>query len=276
MAKSKKKRNHKKPAPKQQATQATIVSTAETVTRKPEIAAAGTWLLITLLAFITASFLAWQILKIQNFNYGFWYDTIAIDQTITRYGPENRNRDHFELTNKPEHERLFAAIVTAIHNGGEGLKEITYHHPSGKEIDTLLTEPEVVHLQDVANLVTVFYWVGGISLILTPLLTLLALRRGLSFPALKKLAISWLVVIGAISLATVIIGPVKVFYQLHIWIIPKDHQWFFYYQDSLMTLMMKAPDLFGYIAIAWAVVALPLLFIILLLMRKYSNQLNSA
>jgi hypothetical protein len=50
-----------------------------------------------------------------------------------------------------------------------------------------------------------------------------------------------------------IAGPTQVFYQFHLWIFPADHQWFFYWQDSLMSTLMKAPVLFGGIA---AVIAL--------------------
>ena len=58
------------------------------------------------------------------------------------------------------------------------------------------------------------------------------------------------------------LGGKAVFYQLHIWIFPANHQWFFYYQDSLMSTMMKAPDLFAYIAISLSL--LGLLFFVLL------------
>ncbi len=44
-------------------------------------------------------------------------------------------------------------------------------------------------------------------------------------------------------------GPEAVFYQFHIWLFPADHEWFFYWQDSLMSTLMKAPVLFGGIAV---------------------------
>ncbi|MFN2223885.1 MAG: DUF1461 domain-containing protein, partial [Candidatus Promineifilaceae bacterium] len=40
------------------------------------------------------------------------------------------------------------------------------------------------------------------------------------------------------------------------WICPPGHQWFFYYQDSLMTTMMKAPVLFAGIAAEWLVLTI--------------------
>ena len=43
---------------------------------------------------------------------------------------------------------------------------------------------------------------------------------------------------------------------MHEWVFPAEHQWFFYYQESLMTVLMKAPDLFGAIAILIAVLGI--------------------
>ena len=48
------------------------------------------------------------------------------------------------------------------------------------------------------------------------------------------------------------------FYALHEWIFPDNHQWFFYYQESLMTVLMKAPDLFGAISVLIALLAIPI------------------
>jgi hypothetical protein len=60
------------------------------------------------------------------------------------------------------------------------------------------------------------------------------------------------------------LGAKKVFYQLHVWIFPEGHQWFFYYQESLMSTLMKAPDLFAGIGIAIFLGAI-LLFVLMLL-----------
>lgn len=62
------------------------------------------------------------------------------------------------------------------------------------------------------------------------------------------------------TITLILFGPTKMFYWLHTKIFPHNHQWFFYYQESLMTTLMKAPDLFGFIATIWAVTAI-LLFI---------------
>ena len=52
-----------------------------------------------------------------------------------------------------------------------------------------------------------------------------------------------------ITIVFLIFGAKAIFYQMHVLIFPPDHQWFFYYQDSLMSTMMKAPDLFAGIAL---------------------------
>jgi hypothetical protein len=64
---------------------------------------------------------------------------------------------------------------------------------------------------------------------------------------------------------------VPVFYALHDWIFPPDRPWFFYYQDSLLTTMMKAPDLFGAIAAEILAVALLLYTGILFAARRLSG-----
>ena len=57
------------------------------------------------------------------------------------------------------------------------------------------------------------------------------------------------------------VGAEPLFYQLHHWWFPAGHQWFFYYEESLMSMMMKAPDLFGAIAAIWLALAVTLLLL---------------
>ena len=54
-----------------------------------------------------------------------------------------------------------------------------------------------------------------------------------------------------LALGVIAVGPKKVFYIAHTLIFPAGHQWFFYYEESLMTMLMKAPDLFAAIAAEW-------------------------
>jgi hypothetical protein len=55
-------------------------------------------------------------------------------------------------------------------------------------------------------------------------------------------------VLAVAVIAVLLIGPKTVFYTLHTWVFPAGHAWFFYYQDSLMTTLMQAPNLFAGIA----------------------------
>jgi hypothetical protein len=208
---------------------------------------------------LVALFLAWQLLAKVDFLYPLWYDVLGIEQTIARYGPQNRCRDRFETTTKEERVRLFAAIVSAIHRQGRDLETLVYHDTRGQAIANLLTPPEIVHLQDVSRLVDNGLRLGW-SATLTWLMLLMLLRRQkLSMPSVRTL-LSWsLVVVAAVTGLILLIGPVKIFYRLHTWIFPPGHSWFFYYQESLMTMLMKAPDLFAYIALSLAVVTLLML-----------------
>jgi len=61
--------------------------------------------------------------------------------------------------------------------------------------------------------------------------------------------------LGAIVMA---LGPKAVFYWAHTKIFPAGHQWFFYYEESLMTTLMKAPDIFAFIALLLVAVLIAL------------------
>jgi len=63
---------------------------------------------------------------------------------------------------------------------------------------------------------------------------------------------------------------------LHVLIFPADHQWFFYYQDSLMSTLMKAPDLFAGIAVQIVLLALALYVFILAGMHRLLKRGQAA
>lgn len=203
-------------------------------------------------------FLGWQSMRAVDFGYPVFYDLLDMDAHMAKYGPQNRHKKDFALTSRAERERLFHEIVVAIHKHGEGLEALTYHRPDGSPIDRLLRMPEVVHLQDVARLLDILFWfsvvVGAGA----------AIAGGALLRSRAPIMATWRVLLGAglavgvITLAVVAIGAKDVFYYLHTVIFPPDHEWFFYYQDSLMTTLMKAPTLFG--PIAAAVVALTLVW----------------
>jgi len=218
--------------------------------------------LFSLCLLICSVFISWVLLAQVNFAYPALHWSMNIEQHIDKYGPQNRYRDQFEITDKPEQVRLFAAIVDSIHNQGSGLEDLTYHSPSGEPIDTLLRKPEVIHLQDVSHLISTFYSVSIVFILLTCLCIGIFKYQNTRLPSLKQQAIGILGFSILCFAIVMLIGPVNVFYALHEWVFPDNHQWFFYYQESLMTVLMKAPDLFG--AITVLIVALAIVIYLLL------------
>jgi len=77
-------------------------------------------------------------------------------------------------------------------------------------------------------------------------------------PPVKKMLVYFAAVTLCAIAVILAIGAKTVFYKLHTWIFPPGHQWFFYYQDSLMTTLMKAPVLFAGIAAEWLVLTIAL------------------
>ena len=122
---------------------------------------------LSLCLLICSLFISWVLLAQTNFAYPVLHSLMSIDKHIDKYGPQNRYKDDFELTDKPEQTRLFSEIVDAIHNNGTGLDSITYHTPKGEPINLLLRPAEVIHLNDVAHLINYFYLVSIITLIIT-------------------------------------------------------------------------------------------------------------
>lgn len=229
------------------------------------------WGLYGLLAFIPALLLSWLCLSKVNFLYPLWYNIIGIDITVAQYGPLNRNRKYFELTTKKERVRLFSKISKAIHSPGYNLEGLIYHNSLGQPIDRLLTPLEIVHLKDVTRLVRIALNNGWITFGLWLITTIVVITSKFRIPLLRYIILwvlsSLITCIGLIA----ILGAKTLFYRLHQWIFPKDHPWFFYYQDSLMTTMMKAPDLFGYIAVEW-ILSTVLIWILLLFTVKHIQK----
>ncbi len=223
---------------------------------------------------ICAFFLSWITLSQVNFAYSWLHDVMDISAHSQKYGPQNRYRNGFEYTDKNERVRLFANINDAIHDQGMGLADIKYHTQSGKVIDSLLRHPEIVHLRDVSKLISVFYQVGLISTFIWLIMNLCLFIYKRPLPNVKTQGLS---ILGFTLISTVIIliiGPVEVFYALHEWIFPSNHKWFFYYQESLMTILMKAPDLFGAISILITLLALGIFAALNLASRRIEKQLS--
>ncbi len=186
----------------------------------------------------------WQFLSYNNFYYSTWYQLLDIDQTIASYSPQNRfGKRNFVNTNTMEHEKLFADIVEAINHGGDGLKKISYQVSSQKYL--LLTKAEVIHLQDVANVITFMRQLVLVALALGVLAGAVIYCKRIPITSLKKQYAKTLIVIIILTLGIFITGAESFFYWLHELIFPDDHQWFFYYQDSIMSTMMQAPTIFA-------------------------------
>ncbi len=260
------------------------------------------WLTFSLSLLTFTLGISWQLSKSANFFYGFWYQSLHIDSTIKKNVIKNTHgKRDFPVEDAGLHHEKFADIVQAIHQQGEGLDRISYQNSAG-QIRRLLTNSEVVHLQDVANLLDKVsqFWMSNLLLLLS-LLVLYTCKQvfsrsnashqndGAMF--IEKSAIEYSAIENTViksnptqfelmmaSITTVPLGKHKlvavmilcllvvavlflwsftsVFYYLHTVIFPADHQWFFYYQDSLMATIMKAPDIFSAIAAQLLAVAL--------------------
>jgi hypothetical protein len=233
------------------------------------------WLLFVTLTFLAALFLAWHALVKTNFLYPVWYEVLHIDQVISTYGPQNRYRTDFETTTKTERIRLFAALVEAVHHQGHSLDTLVYHGPNGRPIAPLLTTPEIIHLQDVANLIDQLLPMGQMATLGSLLSTSLLLSQRYTKPPVKKLLLGTIVGLMVGAGTILLIGPIDVFYGLHEQLFPKDHSWFFYYQDSLMTTLMKAPIIFGYIAVTLGTLTLLILICSIFLIRYLHRLLHT-
>ncbi len=227
------------------------------------------WSVFFISLFISTFFLAWCLSAQQQFFYPFWYHQLGIDSTIEKYGPQNKNIGGFQNTTEQERFRLFAAINKAVHNDGHGLSSLRFHDPSTHQVKTFLTAPEIMHLQDVAKLLNTLRLVGIVAVGAMLCLLGYSLWRRDKLPALKTLHLYGLLVLGMSVIATLVIGAEKVFYQFHIWIFPPGHPWFFYYQDSLMSTSMQAPNLFGAIAIVLLAFTLAFYGLALLLLKRF-------
>ena len=226
------------------------------------------WLCLTLLALMLSFGVSWLILTPLDFAYEWLYGLIDIDQHIAKFGPKNTVRQGFELTSEAERFRLFSAIVSAIHQQGQGLDTLVYHNQQGTVLAKFLTHDEVVHLQDVAILIDRMKVLMIASVILFIGLLVWIYRRFKRIPTFRSMLLTVFIFLAFAIALVLVIGPYEVFYTLHVWVFPEEHKWFFYYEESLMSTMMKAPDLFAYISILLLVLAVPVFVLLMWLIRK--------
>lgn len=228
----------------------------------PRPVAPGALALFLAAALLASLYLSWRLLAAADFLYPLWYDMAEIGAHIDRYAPQNRYRDGFGDTSRAERIAAFAAIGRAIRDDARGLEALTYVDAGGRS-RTLLRPPEIVHLQDVARLVHVLERAGVGACVFVLLAVPWLRRRGRALPPLSRLLARTGLGVACATVLVLALGPRRVFYWFHEWVFPDGHQWFFYYQESLMSTLMKAPFLFGYIAVALVLVALLLLAAIL-------------
>lgn len=230
-------------------------------------------LLLTLLLSVYA---AWMINAQAGYGYAWLYSMYNIDSHIEQYAPHNRFRHGFEHTSESEHQAIFQSIVDSVHNDGIGLEDIHYsvskegYNDAARSVP-VLHEAEIIHLKDVAALINAVHVLAAVCAVLLLLLGVWQ-RKAVKAqePAASKLGIAAVfAVLVAIGLVLfMIFGAKQIFYQLHVWIFPDNHQWFFYYQDSLMSTLMKAPDLFAGIAIQILLLGLIIFFAVLIVFKK--------
>lgn len=194
---------------------------------------------------VTCIYFSWQILSGTNFLYGYIYERNDLEAHIQLYAPQNKNKQHFELTTRGERVRIFGAISTAVNSQGEGLEKITYTFNNGSESVPFLIKAELDHLKDVSQLVSKLKSTGllitGFMIIFYGFCFYFMVSRERYFwrpPTIiaSFIYLSFVAVIAAA--ATLLIGAQRIFYLLHEVAFSGKAQWFFYYQDSLMTTLM--------------------------------------
>lgn len=213
------------------------------------------WPLFFISHLLMVSLLSWHLWAQVNFAYPVAYKLLDIEAQVKEFAPDNRHKQDFEYTTVQEHWNLFGQIVRAIQHSGRGLAEISYRLPNGTSTP-LMHNAEVIHLQDVANLVDRLYQIAIVASVLWVFLLILAYRNKLQMPALRKVLIGCAAAVAGAALVIIGFGATKVFYWFHTQIFPEGHQWFFFYEDSLMTTLMKAPDIFGLIALLLVTLAI--------------------
>ncbi len=206
------------------------------------------WPCIFIGQLLATSLLAWHLLAQVSFAYPLGYKMLGLEQHIAEFAPINRHKQGFATTKPEDHWELFAQITHAVQHSGEGLEKISYPLPNGTR-EPLMHQAEIIHLQDVSNLINKFYAVGIAGGVLWIIAFALALRQGAKFPSVRHILFGFFGGFFAITTLILAIGATKVFYWFHTKIFPDGHQWFFYYEDSLMTTLMKAPDIFAFIAV---------------------------
>jgi len=210
---------------------------------------------LTIALLISCLYMSWQILSQANFLYDQIYDHNDLENHINEFAALNRNgKESFALTDKAERVQIFNDIAQEINTGGEGLAAISFVGIGETTSVPFLIGEERDHLQDVANLVTSLKPLGAI--LASALIAFYGfcwyykVSRYQYFWRPSGIVISLLQIAAVAALCVAItfaLGPQQTFYLLHEWAFSDKAQWFFYFEDSLMTTLM--PEVvFGNIA----------------------------
>ena len=222
---------------------------------------------------VSCLYISWQVLSQSHFFYGEIYDRHNVENHINTYAPQNRNnKDDFELTTREERLRVFSDISDAINAGGVGLDDIKYPSPRSPAGTKFLVKAERDHLQDVANLVSKLKPIGALASSMLLLFYVFCwsyrMRRHENFWRPTSMAVAlfqFVLLILALGAFIAVMGAQRVFYLLHEWLFANKTQWYFYFQDSLMTTLMPeivfadfAILLISFTAISWVAINLVL------------------
>lgn len=233
---------------------------------------ASIWCLYAVACIVLAMTIAFYVFGYFDYGYRYWYQLLDIGEHLHIYAAQNTLKPQFHRLAMEEHITLFSQIVTAVHGNGEGLDTLSYHTPNGVEIK-LLHGAEVQHLKDVSVLFGQVKLFALLMLFCWPLLALLVLREGRTSWWQRSLSLSF--IFSPLVVWLLVVGPTQLFYQLHEWIFPPNNPWFFYWEESHMSAMMKAPFLFGVIAVGIVVITVVLTPVIHLLGMVMALQVRA-
>jgi len=226
------------------------------------------WLCFCLLLLVFSMGASWQIHKSGNFFYEFWYSQLNIEETIKTYVPQNTHgKKDFASTAKKQHLLSFHEIVSKIHDHGKDLDQLFYLN-NQQQKKLLLTAPEVLHLEDVSKLIHQLRFILVVNFLLLLLVSSLIFNKKYSKPKRKEQYVAIIIPTTILVLSFSILGFTNIFYYLHTVVFPVNHQWFFYYQDSLMSSLMKAPDLFAAIGFTLSIFTLVIYTMLYRLLAK--------
>ncbi len=213
------------------------------------------WLLLFPGLLVISLYLSWQVLASQNFLYGFFYDHTELEEFIEYFAPMNRYKPEFQYTNREERIRLFSEVLKSVEDEGKGLEKIVFYSSQGKRLGVLFHEREINHLRLVSSLIEKFKWFAYLNFFIVFCCIWIILGRRIQAPEAQRIVIAYTGLLIVVIALVMLISPARIFTLFHQIFFPETDQWFFYYQDSLMTTLMMAPKLFGYFAMVWSLLA---------------------